>query len=341
MTRALALLAFLILLTGCSKSENENPQPQNNPSTSEEPQVSENRAPSITNQEFTVEENSEGGTLIGIVMASDADSDPLSFLQPGTDDIYIDPATGELFIGLNNAVFDFEANEEIVLSISVSDGESQATAEITILITDVDDGPLTNLEKDVVQSFLWQTLYNELDFPLSKRTEPMRLFIDGLTQKQLLLSSIDLYNTLFTDGFEIVVVETLEESNVRLLFSGLVTLQTEWPDFYDLAMTAPGLGGIAEINGGRIWIADYANNYPTIKHELGHLLGLDHSLPEQCEGSGWDDNSIMCGGVGLAGLDLNEVDRLLFTLLYHPNVPDGLPGVEVENRLIETILSLR
>lgn len=114
-------------------------------------------------------------------------------------------------------------------------------------------------------------------------------------------------------------------------------LADKWPDFYELALDNPGLGGIA--GGDQIWIADYAHNAPTLKHEMGHMIGLAHSPQSQCAfGS---DNSIMCGGVGLAGRDFTEVDRKLISYYYHPDMPNELDGNLVEERLTEIILANR
>jgi len=336
------ILSFLLFtfLVNCdsggsgSETETETVVPEENPVTES------NTAPTFADQTFFVTENPEIGTPIGVIMATDPDGDPLQFLSPEVDGLSLNSVTGEFSVTANSSVADFETNVEFEFEVTVSDGQANRTATITLVIEDTEDGPLTNFEKFILDSFVVQVLFGDTGFPLYKRTEKAEIFLSGSVTpilQNLTESSINEYNAFFSDGFEIGVVSDSLAANVQLYSSSVEDLADKWSDFYELALDNPGLGGIA--GGDRIWIADYAHNSPTIKHEMGHMIGLAHSPFHQCSSGG--DNSIMCGGVGLAGRDFTELDRKLISFYYHPDMPNELPGDQVEDRLTEIILANR
>ncbi|MFY0654331.1 MAG: cadherin domain-containing protein [Cyclobacteriaceae bacterium] len=98
--------------------------------------IEENFQPQITDQTFSVSENTLNGTIIGIVEASDAEDDILTFViatgnEQGTFDI--DSETGELIVA--NAVnLDFANSPTYQIGIEVSDGAATPEATITITI---------------------------------------------------------------------------------------------------------------------------------------------------------------------------------------------------------------
>ncbi|MEQ8473393.1 MAG: cadherin domain-containing protein [Marinoscillum sp.] len=102
---------------------------------------STNTAPSISNQSFTIAENSPSGTSVGTVQANDEDGDALTFsiLSGNTGDAFaINETTGELTV-LTQSALDFETNPSFELEIEVSDGVKNASAAIAINLSDLDD----------------------------------------------------------------------------------------------------------------------------------------------------------------------------------------------------------
>ena len=99
-------------------------------------------APEISDQSFSIDENSANGTVIGTVLGSDPESDALTFTISSGDDgaILIDSETGVLTVA-DSALFDFELQESISIEVQVSDGEFDATAIVTININDLNEAP--------------------------------------------------------------------------------------------------------------------------------------------------------------------------------------------------------
>ncbi|WP_420316641.1 cadherin repeat domain-containing protein [Ekhidna sp.] len=102
----------------------------------------ENNPPSISDQSFSVDENTVNETLVGTVAASDEDGDPISYFIEGgnTDDAFaINESTGQLTVN-NSAALDYETIQVIEIVVGVSDGEDGNQAIITVNINDVDEG---------------------------------------------------------------------------------------------------------------------------------------------------------------------------------------------------------
>ncbi|MBK7172697.1 MAG: cadherin domain-containing protein [Bacteroidales bacterium] len=106
-----------------------------------------NEAPEISNQSFTLSENSANGTTIGTIIANDPDAgQTLSYfiLSGNTSGAFtLNPVTGQLTV-LNSAVLNFEATSSFSLLIEVEDNGSvslSSQATITISLTDVNESP--------------------------------------------------------------------------------------------------------------------------------------------------------------------------------------------------------
>ncbi|MFC2151303.1 cadherin domain-containing protein [Bacteroidota bacterium] len=100
---------------------------------------SENSAPVISDQEFTVAENSAIGTEVGTVAASDPNSDDLTFniLSGNTEDAFsIDTSTGLLTVN-NSTAIDYETTTSFALIVEVSDGSLESNATITVNVDNV------------------------------------------------------------------------------------------------------------------------------------------------------------------------------------------------------------
>jgi hypothetical protein len=102
-----------------------------------------NIAPSIQDQTFALAENSAAGTLVGTIIAGDADGDTLNYTitagnQAGV--FVIDSATGEIRVA-SDAVLDFEATPSLGLTVQTSDGQATSSATVTINLSDVNEAP--------------------------------------------------------------------------------------------------------------------------------------------------------------------------------------------------------
>jgi parallel beta-helix repeat protein len=109
-----------------------------------------NEAPAISNQSFTIVENSANGSSIGTVVATDPDAGQtktFSILSGNTNGAFtIHPLTGMLTVA-NSAVLNFETTPSFSLIIKVQDngtGNLSSQATITISITDVNEVPVIN-----------------------------------------------------------------------------------------------------------------------------------------------------------------------------------------------------
>ena len=103
--------------------------------------VEENVAPTITAAIFTLAENSFNGTVVGIIQASDADGDTLTYVIASGNDaegFSLDSNSGELTVSTSSAL-DFETTPSYSLGIEVSDGALSDVAIFTINLTDVEE----------------------------------------------------------------------------------------------------------------------------------------------------------------------------------------------------------
>ncbi|XLS29676.1 cadherin domain-containing protein [Flavobacteriaceae bacterium M23B6Z8] len=97
----------------------------------------ENDRPLIDSQTFTVAEDIDETVLIGQIVASDQDNDPLTFSVDIDYDLLFDvSSTGEVRLR-SGSTLDFETKTSHQLDIFVSDGTETTGATITIDVTDV------------------------------------------------------------------------------------------------------------------------------------------------------------------------------------------------------------
>ncbi len=91
---------------------------------------------------FVVAENSNNGTAVGRVSASDVDGDTLTYSL--TDDaggrFEIDSRTGQISV-LDSAGLNYEDSNSHSITVQVSDGELTDTRTYTVNLTDVNDAP--------------------------------------------------------------------------------------------------------------------------------------------------------------------------------------------------------
>ncbi|MFK7953201.1 MAG: cadherin domain-containing protein [Ekhidna sp.] len=108
-----------------------------------------NQAPQIADQTFTIDENSENGSVVGTIVASDPDNDELTYAIVGgnTNNAFqINSTNGELIVG-NSEALDFEVNSSFNLNILVADAELNTSATITIILNDLDESALSVMDE--------------------------------------------------------------------------------------------------------------------------------------------------------------------------------------------------
>ena len=101
----------------------------------------ENTAPTIAVQTFSIDENSAIGTVIGTVIATDADGDNLSFSSTNIGSLFTLSTAGELTVA---GELNFEVSASYTISVTVSDEQLDATEQLVINITDVKEFPIEN-----------------------------------------------------------------------------------------------------------------------------------------------------------------------------------------------------
>lgn len=106
-----------------------------------------NHAPQISDQSFTLAENSAAETMVGLVAASDSDAGQslrYAITSGNTNGAFaIDSVTGVLRVA-NGAALDFETNPTFDLTVQVTDSITPAlssSAQVSIALTNVNDPP--------------------------------------------------------------------------------------------------------------------------------------------------------------------------------------------------------
>ncbi len=187
-----------------------------------------NQAPVISNQSFSVPENSANGTTIGTVVASDPDAaqtKTFSILSGNTDSAFaINASTGVLSVA-NSAALNFESAPSFALVVKVQDngtGTLSNQATVTITLTDVNEEPVisnqsfsvvensTNganigtviaADPDVAQTLSYFIIYGNINhiFSINPSTGEL-ILVDSAAINQSINSSIVLGVAVFDNG---------------------------------------------------------------------------------------------------------------------------------------------
>ena len=107
-----------------------------------------NTAPQAVDSTWNVAENAAVGSLVGVVSASDPDSDDLSYaIADGNTGaaFSINNQTGAVTVAVR---LDFETTSSYALSVTVSDGALSNTATMTVNVTDVDETSVDFVDDD-------------------------------------------------------------------------------------------------------------------------------------------------------------------------------------------------
>jgi hypothetical protein len=148
-----------------------------------------NGKPNISAQNFSINENSPVNSEVGTIQASDPDTDNLTFkvTAGNTNNAFkIGESTGKLSIN-NAAAIDFEINSEFNLTITVSDGLDESSANVKIILIDIDDTPPVVKIKNI-------TVALNADGKAALKAED----VDNGTSDNEKLESISLSQTNFT-----------------------------------------------------------------------------------------------------------------------------------------------
>ena len=101
-----------------------------------------NEPPVVVDQTFSVAEDAVNGASVGQVVATDAESDPLSFAFDPASAVFAISASGAITVA-DASQLDFETTPSYTLTVDVTDGFSTSSATITIDVTDVDENDTT------------------------------------------------------------------------------------------------------------------------------------------------------------------------------------------------------
>ncbi len=102
-----------------------------------------NEKPVISNQAFNgLSEDASNGTVVGTVVATDPDGDPLEYIRTsGSTAFGINSTTAQVTV-VNSSLLNFETTPSPTFGVTVNDGKGQsATATITVNLVDVNDPP--------------------------------------------------------------------------------------------------------------------------------------------------------------------------------------------------------
>ncbi|WP_297090037.1 CARDB domain-containing protein [uncultured Draconibacterium sp.] len=105
----------------------------------------DNEAPTISDQSFSIDENTLAATLIGNINANDPEGGELtySFYDGQTSPFVLGASSGSLWVG-DEGDFNFEENQQYKFRVKVTDDgnpEASSIAEVTVNLNDVNDLP--------------------------------------------------------------------------------------------------------------------------------------------------------------------------------------------------------
>ncbi len=105
--------------------------------------INDNEVPVVAPQNFSIDENSASGALIGTLVASDPDGDSLVFsiiTEGESRSPFEINNSGEISLAANSTL-NFEQKSSYTLEIETSDSNLQISTDIIININDINDAP--------------------------------------------------------------------------------------------------------------------------------------------------------------------------------------------------------
>ncbi len=171
----------------------------------------------------------------------------------------------------------------------------------------------------------------------------IKLFLDGNISDAYrtdVSNALTPFNSLFgVNGPSSSLVNTLEASNVHLIFGEKSAIENIWPDMFD-AIGSANFQGYAlynrdqnfNITRGRIWVR--TPSIPLFNHELGHIIGLGHASPGYCGNTISSNESFMCS---FLKEEFSSFDNAMIQTLYSPETEVGKTFPELRP-IIENLL---
>ncbi|MBQ0732825.1 DUF2927 domain-containing protein [Aquimarina celericrescens] len=178
-----------------------------------------------------------------------------------------------------------------------------------------------------------------------KWTSTMRIFVDGevtLANQRALNSIVSEINNLVSDGFEIEIVDNLEQSNYHMFFGSAREFVAIYPYHSERVIENWGLfrfyiNESNEIIQGHMYVdierANEIEQRHLLREELTQSLGLardSYTYLNSIFQQNWTTTT-----------QYAEIDKDLIRLLYHPDMRIGLNNDEVRPVLEEIIRNQR
>ncbi|MDC1241702.1 cadherin domain-containing protein [Gammaproteobacteria bacterium] len=181
--------------------------------------INDNSPVITSSNEYSIEENT---TEVGQATATDADGDGIVFSITSDSDISIDSSSGVIYF---NTAPDYETATSHSATITVSDGAFTSSQEITISVTDADEGPpqLTNLKITGLGPSDFINKSTSIEFTASDETDIVQVVLrlkntdtNSFFQRTLNYPSSQTVNGSLTDTFFIDFNEQLRSGTYQI-----------------------------------------------------------------------------------------------------------------------------
>jgi hypothetical protein len=234
-----------------------------------------NSMPNVEDAVFTIEENSPVGTIVGSIVATDREGDPLTYSFLTGNELSAFTFSGKNIVVANSDHLDFEQYQVFNITINVSDGVSNVQATITINLKNVAE-PTDN----AIATFFVSGMVGEPEIDYMAHT--IRAYVSGVMLNLLIaeftLSSNATANPLSGTTFDFTTPQT-------------ITVKSQSGDYQDWVVTVTFRVGIDELSNYNVKVyPNPATDFLTISGlqkgseiKLATLSGsIVHSMVSEC-----------------------------------------------------------